>query len=190
MKNHSNDQWSVFSSELDGWSGSLSGEVPINRDPDKGEGPSSMSPLGLSIPGRGCSLYKSSGAGQAWPLQDQQEGHWGYSIVSEMDADRKGSQQMRQDQERWSFIGSGKEFVLHPESSRNVLESFEMGNDVFFKDLPGCYMEKRLGWRGEAGRMGSPKGYCQEGEGWWWFNLQEGVLTGSWWEAVRFTYLG
>ena len=41
---------------------------------------------------RGCSLYSSSGTGQTWPFQVQQEGHWGYRTVNKMDGDRKQSQ--------------------------------------------------------------------------------------------------
>lgn len=62
---------------------------------------------------------------------------------------------MGQDQEHLGFIGSGKKFVFYPESNRNALEGFEMGNDMmFFKDLSGCYTEKRLGWRQSWGGGG------------------------------------
>ena len=53
-----------------------------------------------------------------------------------------------QDQEHLGFTGSGKEFVFYPESNRNALEDFEMGNAIMFLiDLSGCCTEERPGWR-------------------------------------------
>lgn len=53
-----------------------------------------------------------------------------------MNEHRKLSQERGQDQEHLGFKGSGKEFVFYPESNRNVLEGFEMGNEMMFcKDL-------------------------------------------------------
>lgn len=53
-----------------------------------------------------------------------------------------------------------KEFVFCSKSNRSALKDSQVRNDMFFKELSGCFIEQRPRWQEERGEWNSLGGYC------------------------------
>lgn len=144
-----------------------------------------MNIQGHSMLSRGSGLHNSSGPGQAWPFQAQQEGHWSYSTENKVDGGRKGGRDTGLSQGHLGFIGSGEGCVFYPEIHWRVLR---WGMTWCFSKLSQAAVRRKDQRRDERGAEWNHWEFTVIG----WDEVMAIYTVGSGvgWKVVRFTHPG